>query len=196
MFLLTRSDTAMEIEILVRHQLAVLQRRTPRSRMCWSDRTLTAALTRMLSTRRRLGLLVTPATILRWHRRLVAQRWSTRPASPGRPAIPAGVRALAVRLATENPTRGYRRIHGEPRLPDRRLHHLDDPEERRHRPLTPTSWTHLARNPADPGPRDPGLRCVSSTPSPCGGSARSSSSSTPPAGYTSSGSPPTRPERG
>ena len=66
MVLLTRSDTAKEIEILVlHHQLAVLQRRTPRPRMCWSDRALTAALTRMLPTRRRLGLLVTPATILR-----------------------------------------------------------------------------------------------------------------------------------
>ena len=81
--------------------------------MSWADRALTAALTRLLPTRRRLGLLVTPATILRWHRRLVARRWTTQPTPPGRPAIPAGLRALAVRLATENPTWGYRRIHGE-----------------------------------------------------------------------------------
>ena len=72
-----------------------------------------AALTRLLPTRRRLGLLVTPATILRWHRQLVARRWTTSPARPGRPAIPAGLRALVIRLATENPTWGYRRIHGE-----------------------------------------------------------------------------------
>ena len=72
-----------------------------------------AALTRLLPTRRRLGLLVTPSTILRWHRRLVARRWTTQPARPGRPAIPAGLRALVVRLATENPTWGYRRVHGE-----------------------------------------------------------------------------------
>ena len=110
----TRSDTTKEIEILVlRHQLAVLQRRTPRPRMSWTDRALIAALTRLLPVRRRLGLLVTPATILRWHRQLIARRWTTQPARPGRPAIPAGLRALVVRLATENPTWGYRRIHGE-----------------------------------------------------------------------------------
>ena len=63
----TRSDTTKDIEILVlRHQLAVLQRRTPRPRMTWTDRALIAALTRLLPARRRLGLLVTPATILRW----------------------------------------------------------------------------------------------------------------------------------
>ena len=110
----TRSDTTKEIEILVlRHQLAVLQRRTPRPRMTWTDRALIAALTRLLPVRRRLGLLVTPATILRWHRQLVARRWTTQPTRPGRPAIPAGLRALVIRLATENPTWGYRRIHGE-----------------------------------------------------------------------------------
>ena len=110
----TRSDTTKEIEILVlRHQLAVLQRRTPRPRMSWTDRALIAALTRLLPVRRRLGLLVTPATILRWHRQLIARRWTTQPARPGRPAIPAGLRALVLRLATENPTWGYRRIHGE-----------------------------------------------------------------------------------
>jgi len=66
MVLRTRSDTAKEIEILVlRHQLAVLQRRTPRPRIGWPGRALIAALTRLLSTRRRLGMLVTPATILR-----------------------------------------------------------------------------------------------------------------------------------
>ena len=72
-----------------------------------------AALTRLLPTRRRPGFLVTPATILRWHQRLVSRRWTTQPARSGRPSIPAGLRALAVRLATENPSWGYRRIHGE-----------------------------------------------------------------------------------
>ena len=72
-----------------------------------------AALTRLLPTPRRLGLLVTPATLLRWHRQLVARRWATEPVRPGRPAIPAGLRALVVRLASENPAWGYRRIHGE-----------------------------------------------------------------------------------
>ena len=101
----TRSDTTKDIEILVlRHQLAVLQRRTPRPQMSWTDRALIAALTRLLPARRRLGLLVAPATILHWHRQLVARRWTTQPVRPGRPAIPAGLRALIVRLATENPT--------------------------------------------------------------------------------------------
>jgi putative transposase len=110
----TRSNTTKEIEILVlRHQLAVLQRRTPRPRIGWPDRALIASLTRLLPTRRRHGMFVTPATILRWHQRLVSRRWTTQPTRAGRPAISAGVRALAVRLATENPTWGYRRIHGE-----------------------------------------------------------------------------------
>ena len=114
MVLRTRSDTTKEIEILVlRHQLTVLQRRSPRPRMNWPDRALIAALARLLPTRRRLGFLVTPATILRWHQRLVTRHWTTQPARSGRPAIPAGLRALAVRLATENPTWGYRRVHGE-----------------------------------------------------------------------------------
>jgi hypothetical protein len=51
--------------------------------------------------------------VLRWHRRLIARKWTTAPTKPGRPSIPAGLRALTVRLATENPTWGYRRIHGE-----------------------------------------------------------------------------------
>ena len=71
-----------------------------------------AALARLPPVRHRCGL-VTPSTILRWHPHLVARHWTTQPARPGRPAIPAGVRALVIRLATENPTWGYRRLHGE-----------------------------------------------------------------------------------
>jgi putative transposase len=109
-----RSESGKEIEILVlRHQLAVLRRQTRRPRLSWADRALFAALTRLLPTPQRLGLLVTPATILRWHRQLVARRWTTQPVRPGRPAIPAGPCALVLRLATENPTWGYRRINGE-----------------------------------------------------------------------------------
>ena len=109
-----RSNTSKEIEILVlRHQLAVLRRGTRRPRLRRADRALIAALTQLLPTPRRLGQLVTPATLLRWHRQLVARRWATEPVRPGRPAIPAGPRALVVRLASENPAWGYRRIHGE-----------------------------------------------------------------------------------
>jgi putative transposase len=100
-----RSDTAKDIEILVlRHQLAVLQRRTSRPRMSWTDRAVIATFARLLPAHRRRGRLVIPSTILRWHRQLVARRGTTQPARAGRPAIPAGVRALIVRLATENPT--------------------------------------------------------------------------------------------
>jgi putative transposase len=86
-----RSDTSKEIEILVlRHQL---RRQTRRARLSWADRALFAALTRRPPTPRRLGLLVTPTTILRWHRQLIARRWVTQPVRPGRPAIRAGRRA-------------------------------------------------------------------------------------------------------
>jgi putative transposase len=114
MVLRTRSDAANEIEILIlRHQLAVPQRRRPRPRISWTDRAVIAALARLLPACRRRGLLVTPATILRWHRHLLRRRWTTPHTRPGRPAIPTGVRALGRRLATENPTWGYRRVHGE-----------------------------------------------------------------------------------
>ena len=100
MVLCARSDSTKEIEILVlRHQLAVLQRRTPHPRMSWTDRAAIAALTRLLPVRRRLGLLITPSTILRWHRQLVARRWTTPPRPPGRPAIPTSVSARSDRSA-------------------------------------------------------------------------------------------------
>jgi putative transposase len=59
-------------------------------RLGWADRALIAALTRLLPVHRRFGLLVTPSTILRWQRQLVARRWTTKPTRPGRPAIPGG----------------------------------------------------------------------------------------------------------
>jgi putative transposase len=89
MVLRARSDITKEIEILVlRHQLAVLQRRTPRPRISWTDRAVIAVLARLLPPRRRHGFLVTPATLLRWHRHLVRRRWTTPPVRAGRPAIP------------------------------------------------------------------------------------------------------------
>ena len=113
--LLARSDAAKEVEILLlRHQLAVLQRQARRPRLTWTDRVVMTALALRLPPVRRVGLLVTPGTILGWHRRLVARRWTTPGRRrPGRPSIPTGVRALVKRLAVENPDWGYRRIHGE-----------------------------------------------------------------------------------
>jgi transposase InsO family protein len=112
--LLARSQTAKEVEILLlRHQLAVLQRQAPRPRLTWADRVVMTALALRMPPARRVGLLVTPETILGWHRRLVARRWTTPGRRPGRPSIPTGVRALVKRLAVENPDWGYRRIHGE-----------------------------------------------------------------------------------
>jgi putative transposase len=101
-----RQSTALD-------RIGCTRRGTPRPRTNWPDQAVIAAITRLLPVRRRLGLLVTRATILRWHRQLVARRWTTPPSRPGRPAIPAGLPALVVRLATENPTWGYRRVHGE-----------------------------------------------------------------------------------
>ena len=195
----TRSDTSKEIEILVlRHQLAVLQRRTPRPRMSWTDRALLGALTRLLPVHRRLGLLVTPATILRWHRQLITRRWTTQPVRPGRPAIAAGLRALIVRLATENPTWGYRRIHGELgslgyQIGASTVWKILNTAGIDHAPRRagPT-WAQFLRAQATASP----ATCSTSTRSPCTGSTRSSSLSTPAVGCTSSASPPIRPEPG
>jgi putative transposase len=113
--LLGRSEAVKDAEILLlRHQLAVLRRQSGRPQLTWADRIVMSALAQRLPPARRVGLLVTPGTILRWHRRLVARRWTTTGRRrPGRPSIPAGLRALVKRLAVENPSWGYRRIHGE-----------------------------------------------------------------------------------
>ena len=106
----TRSETTKDIEILVlRHKLSVFQRRTPRPRITWTDRALIATLTRLLPVRRRRGLLVTAATILRWHRQLVARRWTTRPVRPGRPPIASGLHALVLRVGWRARRRRRRR---------------------------------------------------------------------------------------
>ncbi len=143
--LLARSDAAKDTEILVlRHQLAVLQRQLGRPRLTWADRAIIAALALRLPPARRLGMLVTPGTILGWHRRLVARRWTTtarRP--PGRPSTPTGLRALIKRLARENPTWGYRRIHGE-------LARLG------HQVAASTVWAILKAEGLDPAPRRSG----------------------------------------
>jgi putative transposase len=114
-----REEMWKTAEILIlRHQLSVLQRRQPRRpKLDWADRALLAALLGVIPKARRrcLRLLVTPETILRWHRDIVRRRWAARsaPGKAGRPATPRNIKALVRRLARENPDWGYRRIHGE-----------------------------------------------------------------------------------
>jgi len=109
-----RSDAANEVEILVlRHELAVLRRQVTQTGCRPADRLFLAALVRMLPRERWGSVFVRPETIRRWHRSLIARRWTYPHRSPGRPATAAGVRALIARLARENPDWGYRRIQGE-----------------------------------------------------------------------------------
>src|SRR5450432_3856132 len=114
-----REETWKTTEILIlRHQLAVLQRRQPRRpNLNLADRALLATLLSVIPNARRHGLrlLVTPDTILRWHRDIVRRRQAARSmrGNTGRPATRRNIRALVLRLARENPGWGYRRIHGE-----------------------------------------------------------------------------------
>ena len=114
-----REETWKTAEILImRHQLAILQRRQPRRpSLNWADRALLATLLSVIPTARRPGLrlLVTPDTIVRWHRNIVRRRWAARStqANTGRPITRRNINALVLRLARQNPEWGYRRIHGE-----------------------------------------------------------------------------------
>src|ERR1039457_6210429 len=114
-----REEAWKTAEILIlRHQVAVLQRRPPRRpHLTWADRALLAALPGVIPKARRqaLRLLVAPDTLLRWHRNMGRRRWAARSmrGKTGRPATRRNITALVLRLARENPEWGYRRIHGE-----------------------------------------------------------------------------------
>jgi len=109
-----RSDVAKDLELLVlRHQLAVLGRQDRRPLLRPADRAFLAALARLLPWGRRHGLVVTPQTLLRWHRELVRRKWAQPRRALGRPPTDGGVRELVLRLARENPRWGYPRIVGE-----------------------------------------------------------------------------------
>jgi putative transposase len=134
-----QEDLAIEVVVL-RHEVAVLRRQVARPSLRWADRAVLARLSQVLSATRRSRFFVQPETLLRWHRDLVRRRWTYAHRRPGRPALPAGTVALVLRLAQENPTWGYRRIHGELAITGVRL--------------APSSvWAILRRHGLDPAPR-------------------------------------------
>jgi putative transposase len=109
-----RDGGAKDVELLVlRHQVAVLRRQVRRPKLEPTDRVVLTALSRLLPRSRWPIFFVTPATLLRRHRQLIARHWTCPHATPGRPPIARQIRDLVRRLAAENPTWGHRRIHGE-----------------------------------------------------------------------------------
>jgi putative transposase len=111
--LLARSSATKNAEILVlRHEVAVLRRGNPKPKIDWTDRAVLAALARILPRVLRAHRIVTPATLLRWHRRMVTKKW-TQPRAPGRPPLAGELGDLIVQLAKDNPRWGVVRIQGE-----------------------------------------------------------------------------------
>jgi putative transposase len=111
--LLGRSQASKDAEIIVlRHEVMVLRRQVARPRPDWADRAILAALARLLPAALRGSRMVTPGTLLAWHRRLITRKW-TYPGRPGRPPAGQEIRDLVLRIARENPAWGYRRVHGE-----------------------------------------------------------------------------------
>jgi len=114
-WLAVRSGRSKDLEIIVlRHQLMVLRRQIDRPVFTEDDRSLLGAIAHALPKSRRRGWLVTPDSLLRWHRRRIAAHWTHPAPTSGRPPTATELRRLVTQMATENPTWGYRRICGEP----------------------------------------------------------------------------------
>jgi len=154
LLLLGRSQASKDAEIMVlRHEVAVLRRQVAQPKPDWADRAVLAALARLLPAVSRTHRLVTPGTLLAWHRRLITRKW-TYPGRPGRPGTGREIRDLVLRLARENPAWGYRRVHGEL---TRLGHHISEATVRRimirrRRPAPrnlDTSWRAFLRTQAD-----------------------------------------------
>ncbi|TML09580.1 MAG: integrase, partial [Actinobacteria bacterium] len=112
--LLGRPRGSKEMEILVlRHELSILRRQPSRPTLTRADRALLAALSRSLPRTAWAGFSFKPETLLRWHRQLIARRWTYSHRPPGRPPLECSLRELILRLARENPHWGYKRIVGE-----------------------------------------------------------------------------------
>ena len=139
--LAVRSGRSKDIELIVlRHQNAELRRQIARPALTDHDRTLLGAIAAALPRRPRDGWIVSPETLLRWHRQRIAKHWTQPPARRiGRPPTSADLRQLIVRLANENPTWGHRRIQGE-------LARLG------HTMAKTTVWQILTDNGIDPSP--------------------------------------------
>ena len=115
LMVLARREASKDAELLVlRHENAVLCRQISRVRYQPGDRLWLAALSRLMPRHRWSDVfMVNPATLLAWHRRLVARKWDyTSRRRPGRPSTAAAIRKLVIRMATENPTWGHRRVQG------------------------------------------------------------------------------------
>ena len=113
---LVRRDLSKDAELLVlRHENTVLRRQIPRVHYTPADRVWLAALSRLLPRRRWAEVFpVTPATMLTWHRKLVSRKWDyTARRQPGRPPTAAAIKKLVIRMATENPSWGHRRVQGQ-----------------------------------------------------------------------------------
>ena len=160
--LFARSDRAKHAEVLIlRHQVAVLQRQVKTPRLSWADRAMLAALARLLpgSQLRQMHLIVSPRTLMRWHTDLVRRHWTCPRRAPWRPQTVPAIRALVLEMARDNPGWGYRRIHGELTglgIQARAVDGLADPQARRHRSGTRADRADLAGVPGSSGQDHPG----------------------------------------